>query len=121
MPYLPENDGKAIIETVMRKQYPKTYEYFQNFRNVMLKRPHYLQHFKAGNAPYWSMYNVGNYSFAPARVVWREQTTSFRCAVVETALTRSRSPTQSSSWFHAYAPTKRTTWLLSSTLRQPDT
>lgn len=49
----------------------------------MVERPHYLQHFKANGAPYWSMYNVGNYTFAHARVVWREQTSSFQCAVIE--------------------------------------
>jgi hypothetical protein len=49
----------------------------------MLSRPHYIQHFKPSSAPYWSMYNVGNYTFAHWRVVWREQTSSFQCAVIE--------------------------------------
>jgi hypothetical protein len=86
IPYDDENDGKAITESRMKREFPRTYEYFQNFRTKMLKRPHYLQHFKASGAPYWSMYNVGNYTFASARVVWREQTSSFQCAVVESNL-----------------------------------
>ncbi len=82
MPYMPENDGKAISEAVMKLKYPKTFAYFDNFRKKMLARPHYIQHFKSAGAPFWSMYNVGNYTFSPFRVVWREQASSFTCAVV---------------------------------------
>jgi hypothetical protein len=83
IPYEVNNDGRAITESQMKKDFPRTLEYFNNFRAKMLKRPHYIQHFKPSDAPFWSMYNVGNYSFAQWRVVWREQTSSFQCAVVE--------------------------------------
>jgi hypothetical protein len=68
---------------MLKKNYPKTFAYFQKFREKMLKRPHYLQHFRAAQQPFWSMYNVGNYTFARHRVVWREQSSQFRCAVIE--------------------------------------
>jgi hypothetical protein len=83
IPYEETNDGKAISEAQMKKEFPRTFEYFETFKKKMLKRPHYLQHFKPVGAPYWSMYNVGNYSFARWRLVWREQTSSFQCAVIE--------------------------------------
>ena len=83
IPYEATNNGKAISESKMKREYPHTFEYFEGFKTRMIARPHYLQHFKPSGAPYWSMYNVGNYTFAPARVVWREQTSSFQCAVVE--------------------------------------
>jgi hypothetical protein len=83
IPYQEENSGHAITESQMKREFPLAFEYFENFRAKMFKRPHYVQHFKPSGAPYWSMYNVGNYSFAKSRVVWREQTSSFRCAVVE--------------------------------------
>jgi hypothetical protein len=83
IPYDDENNGKAITETRMKKEFPQTFDYFEKFKTKMLKRPHYMQHFKPSGAPYWSMYNVGNYTFSDSRVVWREQTSSFRCAVVE--------------------------------------
>jgi hypothetical protein len=83
IPYEETNDGKAITELQMKNEFPRTFEYFHNFRKKMLRRPHYIQHFKPSNAPYWSMYNVGNYTFAHWRVVWREQTSSFQCAVIE--------------------------------------
>jgi hypothetical protein len=84
IPYEGSNDGKAISEPRMKREFSRTFEYFGNFKAKMLKRPHYLQHFKPSDAPYWSMYNVGNYTFAQWRVVWREQTSSFQCAVIET-------------------------------------
>jgi len=83
IPYEDENNGKAESEGMLKKNYPKTFAYFQKFREKMLKRPHYLQHFRAAQQPFWSMYNVGNYTFARHRVVWREQSSQFRCAVIE--------------------------------------
>jgi len=83
MPYDIDNNGKAISESRMKREFPRTFEYFQNFKEQMLKRPHYIQHFKPSGQPYWSMYNVGNYTFARWRVAWREQSSSFTCAVIE--------------------------------------
>ena len=83
IPYEAANDGRAITEPQMKREFPRTFEYFEIFRGKMVKRPHYIQHFKSTGAPYWSMYNVGNYSFANWRVAWREQTSSFQCAVIE--------------------------------------
>jgi len=83
IPYEDTNNGKAISEAQMKKEFPRTFEYFEHFKEKMLKRPHYLRHFKPSGAPYWSMYNVGNYTFARSQVVWREQTSSFQCAVIE--------------------------------------
>jgi hypothetical protein len=83
IPYDPKNYGKAISEARLKKEYPKTFAYFQQFRDAMVQRPHYLHHFKPSGQPYWSMYNVGDYSFADYRLVWREQSSSFKCAVIE--------------------------------------
>lgn len=83
MPYDVVNDGKAITEARMKREFPKTFEYFVGFKARMTKRPHYLQHFEPSGQPFWSMYNVGNYTFANWRVVWREQSSSFKCAVIE--------------------------------------
>lgn len=83
IPYDEVNDGKAVSEARMKREFPRTFEYFRRFKTKLIKRPHYLQHFQASGAPFWSMYNVGNYTFAAARVVWREQSSSFQCAVIE--------------------------------------
>lgn len=77
--------GKPVPESVMGERWPRTFAYFEQFRERMLERPHYRAHFEHARLPYWSMYNVGPYTFAPYRVVWREQSTAFQCAVIENA------------------------------------
>jgi hypothetical protein len=77
------SDGKPIPEAVMRERSPRTFAYFEQFRERMLERPHYRAHFQRQGLPYWSMYNVGPYTFTPYRAVWREQSTTFQCAVIE--------------------------------------
>jgi hypothetical protein len=74
--------GKPIPEDRMRRAFPLAFAYFEHFREPMLRRPHYLQHFAAAGKPYWSMYNVGPYTFAPHRVAWREQSSTFDCALL---------------------------------------
>ena len=73
-------DGRPIEESRMAAEYPKTFAYFERFRDFMLARPHYRQHFAKQRLPYWSMYNVGPYTFAEHRVAWPEQTSKFTAA-----------------------------------------
>lgn len=75
-------DGKPISEERMRREFPLVFAYFEHFREPMLRRAHYLHHFAAAGKPYWSMYNVGPYTFAPHRVAWREQSSTFDCALL---------------------------------------
>ena len=75
-------DGRPITHDSMATQYPLAYAYFEHFREPMLERPHYLQHFAPRRWPYWSMYNVGPYTFATHRVVWKEQSLKFECALM---------------------------------------
>ena len=82
IPYDLQNSGKAVTESRLRTHYPRTFEYFNTFKDRLINRPHYRQHFASSGQPYWSMYNVGDYSFAKHRVVWREQSATFKCCVV---------------------------------------
>ena len=82
LPHRP-SDGKPIEVDQMQRDYPRAYAYFEQFREPMLTRPHYLRHFEKLRKPYWSLYNVGPYTFARHRVAWREQSTSFQCAILK--------------------------------------
>lgn len=75
--------GRPIAEAEMIAGYPLTHAYFEQFRDQLLDRPHYRHHFASARAPYWSMYNVGAYTFALYRLVWREQSSTLTCAVIE--------------------------------------
>jgi hypothetical protein len=74
--------SKALDEVALKTRFPRTYQYFEEFREELFSRAHYKAHFKAQGAPYYSMYNVGPYTFAPYKVVWSEVGHDVEAAVV---------------------------------------
>ncbi len=71
----------AIPETEMKRAFPRAFSYLSRFEGLLRQRPAYKRYFKEG-APFYSMFNIGDYSFAPWKVVWREQALPFTAAVV---------------------------------------
>lgn len=61
---------------------PKSYKYFQTFKKELESRSTFKGRMK--NAPFYAIYNVGDYTFAPWKVVWAEQpgNNAFPAAVV---------------------------------------
>ena len=56
--------------------------YFASFSDLLVRRSTYRG--RMPNAPYYAVYNVGSYTFAPWKVIWAEQK-DFCAAVVSTA------------------------------------
>lgn len=56
-----------------------TRAYFKAFRDLLLTRSTYRQ--RQQNAPYYAVYNTGDYTFSPYKVVWAEQSSKFEAAV----------------------------------------
>jgi hypothetical protein len=75
---------KAIPEHHMAIHYPKTYAYLKHFEAELRSRSGYRRYFK-DSAPFYSVFNIGDYTFAPYKVVWREQAAGLTVAVVEPA------------------------------------
>jgi hypothetical protein len=73
----------GIPEADMKHKYHKTYAYFKKFEDHLRKRSGFKQYFKS-NDPFWSIYNVGPYTLSNWKVVWREQSSDFQSAVVQT-------------------------------------
>jgi hypothetical protein len=73
----------GIAESVMKGKFRLTYEYLRRFEEILLKRPGYRKYFDSKKDPFWTIYNVGEYSLSPYRVVFKELTDFFQCAVVE--------------------------------------
>lgn len=59
---------------------PKTLKYFRAFKTHLESRSTFKTRMKG--APFFSIYNVGEYSFAPYKVIWAEMTGDFCAAVV---------------------------------------
>ena len=60
-----------------------TAKYLGAYKALLSQRSTYRLRQKA--APYYSIYNVGAYTFAPYKVVWAEQSSAFEAAVVASA------------------------------------
>ncbi|MCR6692618.1 MAG: hypothetical protein MRT15_09515 [archaeon YNP-LCB-003-016] len=84
--------GNPIQENKMKINFPKTYSYLNNFRKELENRSiHKL--WGKGN-PFYSVYDIGNYTFYPYKVVWKRiagaitgKAVSFASAVLEPAET----------------------------------
>jgi len=74
------NTRAGIPEQLLRSQYPKAFEYLARFEPLLRTRAAYRRYQSRG--PYYSMYNVGPYTVAPWKVVWRRMDRSLRAAVV---------------------------------------
>ncbi len=55
-------------ESILRTKYPLTYKYLFGFKKELLHRA--SRWFKLPNIPFYSLFGLGDYSFAPYKVVW---------------------------------------------------
>lgn len=74
---------RGIDETVMKTKYPKTYLYLKRFENALRERKSrgITDMIKKG-APFYTMFSVGDYTFAPYKVVWPNIASELVSAVV---------------------------------------
>jgi len=59
---------------------PKTFKFFKAFQNFLETRSTFKNRMKG--APFFAIYNVGNYTFSPYKVIWAEMTGDFAAAVI---------------------------------------
>ena len=69
--------------THISTQCPKTRAYFRAYESQLRKRSTWMK--RMPNAPFFAVYNVGGYTFAPYKVVWAEQSGMFKAAVAASA------------------------------------
>lgn len=71
---------KGIDEQRMRCEYPHAYAYLRRFRKLLGARAAYRRYQSKG--AFYSMYDVGPYTLAPIKVVWRRMDRRINAAVV---------------------------------------
>lgn len=74
----------GVGQVRMKRELGKTYEYLRRFESLLRNRPGYTKYFDPDKDPFWTIYNVGPYSVAPHRVLFKELTDFFQCAVPPT-------------------------------------
>jgi SAM-dependent methyltransferase len=83
---------QGIDEKELQRKYPNTHHYLKSFEEILRSRAAFKRYFtrKVGRgriqevAPFYSMFDVGEYSVSPWKVVWRYIATDFIVAVVGT-------------------------------------
>ena len=65
----------------MQAKLPKTYAYLKQFEEELRSRSGFKQFFNPKVDPFYSVYNVGPYTFSPNKVCWREVATDISAAV----------------------------------------
>ncbi|MGA2068287.1 MAG: N-6 DNA methylase [Thermoguttaceae bacterium] len=65
----------------LQRQLPRTYAYLQRFEPLLIRRAAYRRY--QAQKPFYSMYNVGPYTVAPIKVIWRRMDRRIRAAVIE--------------------------------------
>ena len=66
-----------------RSRLAKTRAWFSNFQTLLENRSTYRR--QMAGAPFFAIYNVGDYTFQPWKVVWPEMSTNFYAAVAGSA------------------------------------
>jgi len=92
--FLPENTLYAFVPNTgierasldeSARQYglrknPKTFKFLKAFQSFLETRSTFKNRMKG--APFFAIYNVGNYTFSPCKVIWAEMTGDFAAAVI---------------------------------------
>ncbi len=73
---------RGIDEDTLHRDSQKAYEWLESNEKVLKERAAYKRYFQDGRDPFYSMFNVGDYTLSTWKVVWSEQSSELQCAVV---------------------------------------
>ena len=77
------DERRGIDEKKMKTDYPKMYLYLKRFETVLRERKSRgVTDMIEGGAPFYTMFAVGDYTFAPYKVVWPWISIGIRAAVI---------------------------------------
>ena len=84
-----QEQRRGYDEDWLKTEHPLTYGYLLRFEKVLRRRSGFRKYFcdERGKpfAPFYSLYNIGDYTLAPYKVCWREQAEFFTCAVTSSS------------------------------------
>lgn len=81
IPHDPLDPAKGLPEQEMQAKAPKTFAYLKRFEAILRQRSGFKLYFDPERAPFYSVYNVGPYTFADYKVCWREVANELIAAV----------------------------------------
>ena len=72
-------------EHVMKQQWERTYGYLTRFREFLISQAAYKKYHEEPGNPFYSQYNVAEYTFSRYKVVWKQMTNDLIAAVISQA------------------------------------
>jgi hypothetical protein len=78
----------GMNEPWVKTVFPKTYAYLKEFENILLDRVLYRKFMGSRKAPFYTMYNVGQYTYALYKVVWNRMGSHIHACVLSTVCDR---------------------------------
>ena len=84
LPQVPETGKHAIPIEEMRKRFPRALDFLQHFEGLLRQRNEWRKLLEPVGEPFYALYAVGPYTFAPWKVVFKEIAASIQAAVVST-------------------------------------
>lgn len=69
-------------ESWLKVNLPHTYAYLRRFKTLLKGRSGYQKYFDPAKDPFYALYNVSEQTFAPYKVVWREQASDFTASAL---------------------------------------
>ena len=73
---------KGHPETKMKSDWPRTFGYLVKFKQRLLNRAAYKKYHADSDNPFYSQYNIADYTFARFKVVWKRMATDIFAAVI---------------------------------------
>ncbi|HBY98372.1 MAG TPA: hypothetical protein DEP84_31260 [Chloroflexi bacterium] len=87
---------RGYDENWLSVKYPKTYAYLKRFETDLRSRSGYLRYFKSSD-PFYSVFNIGDYTFATYKVVWGRIASHMEASVVSVVDNKSIIPQETIS------------------------
>jgi methylase of polypeptide subunit release factors len=69
-------------ESLMRQNWPRTYGYLTRFKEVLIQRAAYKKYHDEKKNPFYSQYNISDYTFSNYKVVWKRMANDLVAAVI---------------------------------------
>ena len=75
-------DRKGYPETKMKSDWPRSFGYLVRFKQRLLNRAAFKKYHAESGNPFYSQYNIADYTFARYKVVWKRMATDIIAAVI---------------------------------------
>jgi len=81
IPY-PFSHNTPYAETELKQTYPRTYAYLTDFKGELIERAAYKKLYQPIGKPFYSQYNIQDYTFAKYKVLWKRMANDIVAVIV---------------------------------------